>query len=666
MTAPPTPPGRSKRNRAAARRNLRATPAHPAATATVQPGLPAVLTALWWTATVLFLFFTARSLDQKITWYLAVDQYGYLAFSHDLMRGHVFHHWPPLDAFVSRMPQQVDVLVQTYIYDHGKLYCRYAPGFPIILAAWRLLFGDGAAHSLNPTIFTALLVLMIAFARRIFRSAWRGTAAAVLLVLFPSNLHLWGITLVRDLSTHLFAVLGLYLLLPARGRRLGPWRTAAAGAALGYAASVRPDAVLYLIPAVSVAGYRWYRERPPLARIAAALGTGALGLLLGLSPFMAYNWLATGNPLRPTQGMEVQDFLPSAAPTQPPTPTPPAGGPGVGYPSGAWKGGTAQAIQGGGLRLDNLPRILPGNLRLLRSAYGDVLLWVGIWGAVVALLQRRILFFATVPYMVPALLFYSCWGRPDARYLSGLYIMMPLLILEGTLGTLDLFRRLVRRGRVVNARQLALVVGLTLFVATAVVRVPSSQSASALPWLSYLIPGITIVAILASATWPTRRVVRVAAPVLALVLVGLGVQRATAASQSRAAFQKAQMLRAQATFARVVEPRAVVITTEDVGRPAENIDYYSGVAHALYLTDLERWRLSVTDAARLLAQAGWVPYLFVPPTQPGLTQMLQDLRSEFTVDQVASVSARDAMWYFVAAPFHRGVAMEMYRIRRSS
>jgi hypothetical protein len=74
----------------------------------------------------------------------------------------------------------------------------------------------------------------------------------------------------------------------------------------------------------------------------------------------------------------------------------------------------------------------------------------------------------------------------------------------------------------------------------------------------------------------------------------------------------------------------------------------------------------VKEAARLLSRAGWAPYLFVPPTQPGLTQMLQDLRTEFTVDQVASVTARDAMWYFVAAPFHRGVAMEMYRIRPSS
>src|SRR5262245_23378506 len=225
--APTSPAGRAKRNRAAARRDVRATPARP--TAATAPSIPpAVLTAVWWIATGLFVVFTARSLLQKITWYLAVDQYGYLAFGHDLARGQVFHHWPPLDAFLSRIPEQVDILVQTYVYDHGKAYCRYAPGFPIILAAWLLLFGDDGAHYLNPTIFICLLLLVIAFQRRLFPSRWRPTSGGVLMVLFPSMLHLWGITLVRDLSTHLFAVLGLFLLLPVRGRPLAPGRTAAA------------------------------------------------------------------------------------------------------------------------------------------------------------------------------------------------------------------------------------------------------------------------------------------------------------------------------------------------------------------------------------------------------------------------------------------------------
>ena len=107
-------------------------------------------------------------------------------------------------------------------------------------------------------------------------------------------------------------------------------------------------------------------------------------------------------------------------------------------------------------------------------------------------------------------------------------------------------------------------------------------------------------------------------------------------------------------------PHAVVITTEDVGRPAENIEYYGGI-HALYLTDLTRWRLGVRDAAALLLRSGMPPYLFIPFTQPDREQMLAEL-AEFQVEQAADIPAPQAIDYFVAAPFHRGVRMLLYRI----
>jgi len=122
------------------------------------------------------------------------------------------------------------------------------------------------------------------------------------------------------------------------------------------------------------------------------------------------------------------------------------------------------------------------------------------------------------------------------------------------------------------------------------------------------------------------------------------------------------MLRARATFARAVEPGAVVITTEDVGRPAENIEYYSGIAWALYFTDLLRWGVGVGEAAERLARAGMKPYLLIPPTQPDRARMLEDLGHAFLVERVADIPPGQAMDYFVAAPFHRGVRMELYRL----
>jgi hypothetical protein len=302
----------------------------------------------------------------QTTWYLAVDQFGFLTFARDLLQGHVFHHWPPLDALAARLPQPVDVLVRSYVSDHGRLYCRYPPGYALLLAGWMGLFGDDAAHTLNPTIFVLLLVLLLALGVRIFRSPWRATAAVGLVVLFAgrTTLFLWGLTIVRDPATHLAALLGLYLLLPPGGRGLGAGRVAAAGLALGYAASVRPDAILYLLPAGLIAAARRRCEGRRSGGLG-LLGVAFVAVTVGLVPLLAHDTLATGRPWRLTQGMEVESFF--STPDARPVPGVP-GGPRVGYPPGAWRGGTISPVQGGGLKLENLRRVLPQNLAQLRTA----------------------------------------------------------------------------------------------------------------------------------------------------------------------------------------------------------------------------------------------------------------------------------------------------------
>jgi hypothetical protein len=652
-------PARSeKRQRAAVRRDRRGAAApHPsAAAASPWPVAPATL--LWAGATLLLLGLVASNVAQKITWYLAVDQYGYLAFAHDLIRGHIFHHWAPLDALQSALPAQVDVLSQTYIWDHGKLYCRYAPGFPLMLASWLLVFGDDGAHYLNPTVYLALLAALLVVQMRLFRSRWRATAGVALVVLLPTQLYLWGTTLTRDMAAQLFGVLGILAVL---GRPLDRRRLLVGGLALGFTASIRPDGVLYMASAGLVVLLRLVREhalwRPALPRIAA----GVLGVVVGLSPFLTYNWIATGNPFRATQGMELQNFLPGSEDATPATPTTTVPGK-VGYPPGAWIGGAYDPVQGGGLRLSNLAHVLPGNVAILRGSYGDVFIGLAIFGAILALIQRRLLFAATVPYCVLALFFYSCWTHADGRYMSGIFCLLPLLIVEGIFGPLDLVRRLVRSGRLDDGRRFAVAVAIALVAAALFVSVP--QPRSVLPVLVPLVCVGVAAAAAAATVWPRRRIVRYFAPVLALVLVGVSAWRSSEAAQTRAAFQQPQMQRARATFARAVEPNAVVITTEEIGRPGENIDYYSGVAHAFYITDLMRWRMTVLKAASLLTDGGMVPYLLLPPSQPGLAGMVALLRNVFDVDLVAKVPARQAMDYFVAAPFHHGIDLELYRLKR--
>ena len=618
-----------------------------------------LLFLLWVAATSALFVFTALGVERKVTWYLAVDQYGYLAFAHDLAHGRVFHHWPPLDALAAKLPERVDVLSQTYVFDkaRGLLYCRYAPGFAIVLAGWLRLFGDDGAHYLNPTVFIVLLAVLLVFQARVFRSRWRATAGVALVVLFPTMLHLWSLTLVRDLPTHLAAFVGLLLLLPVKGRPLGWRRTAAAGVALGFAGSCRPDTLVYLGSAVLIAVARWRHERARLGFVLRGLAAGLLGVVVGLAPFLAYNWAATGSPFRPTQGMEVQLF-PSNAPP-PPLPPPPL--PRIGYPSGAWHGGTVTSVQGGGLRLVNIPRVLPGIIGLLRAPYGDVILGLAVWGAIVALVRRRLLFLAAVPYIVLAVLFYSCWSKPDARYLVGVYFFISMLIVEGVLGTMDVARRLARSGTPGTARWFAAGFAILVLIAALIVREP--QAVGALPMLLVLVPGFAVVSALAQTAWPARRVSGIASAAFALAMVTLACWRGAQGLNARATFQRPQMLRARATFAQSVPPGGVVITTEDVGRPGENIDYYSGVAHAFYLTDLMRWRLTIADAASLLANAGFTPYLLIPTTQPHRGEMLASLGDRFTVELAADIPKAKAIDYFTAAAFYPGgIHMELYRL----
>src|SRR5439155_245413 len=148
MAAVPARPTSSRQaRRAAARaadRATRAQPTPPVVARTIR-SLP-LASNIWWGSVLLALLaFTATNIVRKITWYLAVDQFGYLVFAHDLLHGHVLHHWPPLDALIGRLPPRADILAQTYVADGARAYCRYSPGFPILLAAWLRIFGDNRA-----------------------------------------------------------------------------------------------------------------------------------------------------------------------------------------------------------------------------------------------------------------------------------------------------------------------------------------------------------------------------------------------------------------------------------------------------------------------------------------------------------------------------------------
>jgi hypothetical protein len=267
------------------------------------------------------------------------------------------------------------------------------------------------------------------------------------------------------------------------------------------------------------------------------------------------------------------------------------------------------------------------------------------------------LFMLAVPYSVAALLFFSCWVRPDTRYLIGVNLWVAALIVEGTVGSLDLLRMLWRRGKAPAARALGALLAVGLIAGAAAAPAPIPRVAPAM-WLLVL---ATAGGGLANALWPQRRVAGVVAALLGVGLAGIGAWRDWSALGRNASFQRPQMLTARATLERAVERDGVVITTEDVGRPAENIEHY-GHRWALYLTDLERWHMGVTEACVRLIMAGMRPYLLLPPEAAATRALLRELGQHATLAEVADIPPPLAMAYFVAAPFHRGLHMGLWRV----
>jgi hypothetical protein len=382
----------------------------------------------------------------------------------------------------------------------------------------------------------------------------------------------------------------------------------------------------------------------------------ALGVLLGLAPSLAYYWAATGNPFVPTQSMEVSEFL--DVPETPPAPleSPDAR---VAYPSGAWYGTASEPVSGGGLRLDYLATTLPGNLEKIRTAYGDVLLGLAALGLVVTAIRRPAFAIAAASYVVAALLFYSCWGRPYGRYLIGIWIFVPILVVEGVVGTLDAVRHAARRGAGVPAAQAAAVVAVALLAAYAVAA-PEPDATARLAVTRLLALG-GAVALLAAAVLPGRRVASVVAPVLGVALVALACGRLRETLGTRAPFQRPEAARAADVVRHAVVGRAMVVTTEAAGRPMENLEYYAGVP-SVYLTDLARWHATVADVVLEALVAEVEPYVLIPRALPERERLLSTLRGQFELELVDDVSSERAAEYF-AIPPHGPEPMELWHVR---
>jgi hypothetical protein len=530
----------------------------------------------------------ARGLVRHNTWYLASDQFAFLTFADDLARGTVFHDTATVATLVGPLLPKAaaaDAYYQTYIFRDGHLYSRYPPGYPLLLAAVGLVGGETARHWLNPVLYLALIVVLGRLAARLVDGPpWAAAAAAMWAVLvIPVEVHYWGITIARDLPAHLLALLAVLRALSAA--------PISCGLCLGLAATIRPDAALWAIPAALVV--------PRAARTPRTVMGGGLAFAAGLLPLFAYNTITQGHPLAFTQGSEFRDLLRFES--------------ALGAP--ALFAQTVSFVSGGGFKLANFPKTFPVLIAYLSASFG-AFLWIAAGFLVLAAVRRRPIAGSLGAYVVIGLLFYSCWGHGDPRYLVG----VSLSLIVATAVALVRIAEWLSDARVAAVRRLAalIVVAAALGLGGVLSRDPVRGRLTALELTT---AGALLVA---TATSLTRlsgaRTLATLTP--ALAFASLGFARMFASTATPDPFREADVARARAAIEAVVPPGSLVLTSGALGRPAENWTYYTDV-DAHYLGELPRIRSDpylvgkrCTDSGRrfflLLAPADQIPMKVIP------------------------------------------------------
>lgn len=489
-----------------------------------------------------------RGLVRYNTWYLASDQFAFLTFADDLARGTVFHDPSTVELIAGpRLPREAaaDAYYQTYILRDGRLYSRYPPGYPLLLTAVGLVGGETARHRLNPLLYLALLAVLGRLAARLAPglAPWAAAAATMwALLVIPVEVHYWGITVARDLPAHLLALLALLRALAAA--------PASAGLLLGLAATIRPDAVLWTIPAALVLP-RTSRDLPAIAR-------GGMAFAAGLAPLLAYNTVTQGHPLAFTQGSEFRTMLQSA----------------LGFPGLLLT--QVSIVSGGGFRLVHFPTTFPAHVRYLVGSFG-VFLWLALGMLLVAAVRRLPIWRALGSYVVIGLLFYSCWSHGDPRYLVG--VSLSLIVMASV--------ALVRLAGWLADSSLPWRPRLTgLLVVAGVLTFGEVLPRDPVRGLTTLERGTA--AGLVAATIGSLVGARVLGPLLpAVAFAGFGAMRILASGAAPEGFRADDVARARAAIETLVPRGALVLTSPGLGRPAENWTHYTH-ADAHYVGELPR------------------------------------------------------------------------------
>lgn len=505
------------------------------------------------------------------TWYLASDQFAFLTFADDLLHGSPFHDPTVVQEMMGpTLPREAaaDAYYLTYIYRDGRLYSRYPPGYPMLLAIAKLVGGATAQHWLNPALYLVLVLVVARLAALIVppRMRWGAAATAMwTLLVIPVEVHYWGITVARDLPAHLLA-LGAVLAAAAAA-------PASSGLLLGLAATMRPDAVLWA-PAVALAAPAAVRDGRGVARSSLAFGLGVL-------PLLAYNTVTQGHPLAFTQGSEFHGVFKS----------------GLGGPLFA---ADVSFVSGGGFRMINFPATFVAHVTYLVGSFGGFL-WLALGMLVAGGVRRIPVACALGSYVVIGSVFYSFWGHGDPRYLVGVSLSLIVLAAAATTRIADEAGDSSVPART-RAAAVVVVAGVLLLGAF----VPRDPARGL-----YILEWSTATALLGAWLIGLRAGRRErAALVPAVGLAAFGIFRVIVSSTPASGFGADDVARARAAIESLVPPGALVLTSPAIGNPAENWTHYTH-AEAHYPGELDRVFSDANLLAYRLTESGRSLYLLL-------------------------------------------------------
>ncbi|MFH1038186.1 MAG: hypothetical protein V1789_05895 [PVC group bacterium] len=592
-------------------------------------------------------------------YYVAIgsDQYEVIRFAGALKSGSIFLDHPVFELVKDRAEpgKLYSIHYGGYLLRDGRIFCKYAIGYPLILAAFLALFGLSGVFFANFFIYSALLLIIYLLGNLYFsgRPDRRALSLGAALLFFLLIEEVWQLSVTPhgDVASLFCLTAGIYfLVLSFRGRKVPAiGRVMVSGLFLGFSAAIRTPNILMVLPAGLYFLVRLVKGERSL-RTGIALFAAVISIGIGLSPALYQNHSISGSIFKPPQIHEIHvETVTESAP------------------------------ESGENTLIRLARRIGDILTKRTSGWGIGNIHAAIWPMMFHLLvtfgplfvllflsglvgewkkdETRLLFF---PAIVTFLVFYSGWVRPLERYLIPLYPLMTIIIM-GAIGSLLSCGDEPgpsRRRSLVSLRILAavgLVAGDFLF------RCLNPRYPHRFDWdvqLQYVAVLLTALALLF--LWYRQTVRR---PVRhRLIIFNLALFASVILASSPVLFYKGKLFqlsearRLRNDLGAVLKPPSIIFATKFL---SQSLDLFTG-SHSLRPSDLEQFIPDYGEAYDLLMREGFNLYIIDNRGKRSAAAYIPYIQDYFTVSPLLRLPGDR---YHLEGKFGRAVCT-VYSIRR--